>query len=114
MKLKKTVKKIAALGIGVSMVGATLLGAMATADLANFPTMFINEEGQFDGVFVVGKNAKAEDIIGQNMLVSALQVVAVKKTPIVGASTSTTVSEGYEMGNNDWYFNQTAADIDEQ
>ena len=114
MNLKKTVRKVAALGIGVSMVGATLLGAMATADLGNFPTMFINEEGKFDGIFVVGKNAKAEDIIGQNMLVSALQVVAVKKTPIEGASTSTTVSDGYELGNSDWYLNMSAQNIDSQ
>ena len=85
MNLKKTIKKVAALSIGVSMIGATLLGAMATADLGNFPTMFINDEGKFDGIFVVGKNAKAEDIIGQNMLVSALQSVAIKKTPIEGA-----------------------------
>ena len=51
MNLRKTVKKIAALGLGVSMVGATLLGAMATADLANFPSMFINADGKFDGIF---------------------------------------------------------------
>ena len=114
MNLKKTVKKVAALGIGVSMVGATLLGAMATADLGNFPTMFINEEGKFDGIFVVGKNSKAEDIIGQNMLVSALQAVAVKKTHIEGTSTTTTVSGGYELGNNDWYLNRSANNVDSQ
>ena len=114
MKIKKTVKKIAALGIGVSMVGATMLGAMAAADLTNFPTMFINEDGQFDGVFVVGKNSKAEDIIGQNMLVSAMQVVAVKKTPIAGASSSASVSDGYEMGNEDLYYNLSLAQVDDQ
>lgn len=111
MKLRTTVKKIAALGIGVSMVGATILGAMATADLGNFPTMFINEEGKFDGVFVVGKQAKAEDIIGQNMLVSAIQSVAIKKTPIAGAAVSTSVSDGKEVGNKDLYLNVSVATV---
>ncbi|MBI4453199.1 hypothetical protein HY636_00985 [Candidatus Woesearchaeota archaeon] len=114
MKLNKTVKKIAALSLGASMVGATLLGAMATADLGNFPTMFINADGKFDGVFVVGKNSKAEDIIGQNMLVSAVQVVAVKKTPIVGAAVTKTVSDGYEIGNKDFYLNMSVSKVDSQ
>ncbi|MBS3122493.1 hypothetical protein J4434_06445 [Candidatus Woesearchaeota archaeon] len=114
MKLNKTVKKIAALSLGASMVGATLLGAMATADLGNFPSMFINADGKFDGVFVVGKNSKAEDIIGQNMLVSAVQVVAVKKTPIVGAAVTKTVSDGYEIGNKDLYINKSVAAVDDK
>ena len=32
MKLRKTIKKMAALGVGASLVGATLLGATAAAD----------------------------------------------------------------------------------
>ena len=63
MELRKTVKKIAALGMGASMLGATVIGAMAAGDLAGFPTNFISADGKFDGMFVVGKNAKAEDII---------------------------------------------------
>ncbi|MFH1439730.1 MAG: hypothetical protein ABIG89_04130 [Candidatus Woesearchaeota archaeon] len=114
MKINKTVKKIAALGIGISMVGATLLGAMAAADLSNFPTMFINEDGKFDGVFVVGKSASANDIIGQNMLVSAMQVVAVKKTPIAGAAVTASVSDGYEIGNKDLYINKSLAEVDDK
>lgn len=114
MKLNKTVKKIAALSLGASMVGATLLGAIATADLGNFPSMFINADGKFDGVFVVGKNSKAEDIIGQNMLVSAVQVVAVKKTPIVGAAVTKTVSDGDEIGNKDVYLAKNVSAVDSQ
>ena len=36
MRVKKAIKKIAALGVGATMLGATVLGAMA-ADLANYP-----------------------------------------------------------------------------
>lgn len=113
MKLKKTVKKIAALGVGLGMMGATLLGAVATADLANYPSMFINTEGKFDGVFVVGKNAKAEDIIGQSLLASSIQSVAIKKVPIAGATATKTISgEKTEFGNKELYLNKSVGEVD--
>ena len=41
MEVKKAVKRIAAVGVGASMLGATMLGAMA-ADLSDYPKpMFI-------------------------------------------------------------------------
>ncbi len=42
MKIKKAIKKIVALGAGATMVGATLLGAMAT-DLSNYPAPFVQD-----------------------------------------------------------------------
>lgn len=71
MKVVKAIKKIAALGVGMSMIGATMLGAMA-ADLSGYPSMFI-KNGQFDGVIVVGDKAAAEDVVGSIDIATSLQ-----------------------------------------
>ena len=42
MEVKKAIKKIIALGVGTSMMGATLLGGMA-ADLSEYPAPFIKD-----------------------------------------------------------------------
>lgn len=71
MRVRKAIKKIAALGAGISMVGATFLGAMA-ADLSEYPSMFV-QNGQFDGVIVVGDKAAAEDVVGSIDIATSLQ-----------------------------------------
>ncbi|MBI2147181.1 S-layer protein [Candidatus Woesearchaeota archaeon] len=71
MRVRKAIKKIAALGAGISMVGATMLGAMA-ADLSNYPDLFI-KDGQFNGVLVVGDKAAAEDVVGSIDIATSLQ-----------------------------------------
>ncbi len=93
MEVRKTIKKVVALAAGASMVGATLFGASAAADLANYPSPFI-ADGVFNGVLVVGDKAKAEDVIGVTDIAVNLQFASktVKKT---GTGTSTkTVVEG--------------------
>ena len=52
MDIRKTVKKIAALVAGTTMVGATIMGAMAL-DLSDYPAPFVSD-GVFDGKIVVG------------------------------------------------------------
>ena len=51
MKVRKAIKKIAALGAGITMVGATILGAMA-ADLSAYPAPFV-QNGQFNALIIV-------------------------------------------------------------
>lgn len=72
MKVKKVVQKIAAIGAGLSMVGATILGAMA-ADLSEYPDPLFIQNGQFDGVIVVGDRAAAEDVVGAINVATSLQ-----------------------------------------
>jgi len=72
MELKKTVKRIAALGAAGIMLGTTVLSAMAAASLNNYPTPFI-KDGKFDGLIVVGKNAAAQDVIGAVDIGTSLQ-----------------------------------------
>ncbi|MBI3032912.1 hypothetical protein HYY69_05530 [Candidatus Woesearchaeota archaeon] len=115
MKVQKTVKKIAALGLGASMMGATLIGAMAAADLSSFPTMFVNAEGQFNGLIVYGAGAKAEDVLASNNIQSAIQGVAVKKTaiqPDTSGEKKVKVEQGAELGNNNLYYNQSLNEVE--
>ena len=61
MKLRKAIKRIAALGVGTAFIGATMLGAASAATLADYPSPFIGD-GAFSGVLVVGDKAAAEDL----------------------------------------------------
>ncbi|MFC1753526.1 hypothetical protein ACFL96_09075 [Thermoproteota archaeon] len=89
MKIKKAIKKVAALGVGVTMMGATLLGATAaTYDLSMYPEPFVMD-GQFNGLMVVGDDAAPADIIGVTDIAIALQY---------SSTTTKTVSAGGASG----------------
>ncbi len=80
MKIRKAIRKIVALGAGLSMVGATLLSASA-ADLKSYPTPFI-KDGVFNGVIVFGDTAAASDVAGAVDIATNLQYLAKVETPI--------------------------------
>src|SRR3989338_1873780 len=84
MVLRKTIKRIAALGTGAVMIGSSILGASA-ADLSAYPTQYI-KDGKFTGVMVVGDKAAAEDVIGVSDIAISLQAAAVKKVSSGGTS----------------------------
>lgn len=107
MRVRKTIKKIASIGAAVGMVGATLMGAATAADLAEYPGLFL-QDGTFNGLLVVGADAKAEDVIGITNIATSLQSVSVKRTLIPTASTdsTTSVEEGVELCNRDFYVGQ--------
>ena len=86
MRFGKTIKKAIALGTGLTM----LSGAMAAADLSQYPAPFI-ADGKFTGVMVVGDKAAAEDVIGVSDIAISLQFSA---TTAAGATTSSTNVEG--------------------
>ncbi len=108
--MKKLVKSIIALGTGVAMVGATLVGAMAY-DLSQYPAPFV-QNGQFNGYIVVGQNAKASDVIGATSIGMALQAANVVETPIQGSSE--TVVEGgqpIETSSSKLYYGKNLSDV---
>lgn len=72
MRVRKAIKKVAAIGVGASMLGATLVGA-AAANLGNYPDMLITG-GSFDGVIVLGDNAIASDTLGAVDIATGLTV----------------------------------------
>ncbi|MFH1399639.1 MAG: hypothetical protein ABIG95_06020, partial [Candidatus Woesearchaeota archaeon] len=97
MNLKKAIKRIVALGTGATMVGATILGAMAAADLSNYPKPFV-EGGAFDALIVFGAAAKADDVAGAVDIATSLQYSATVPKAVPGATDTKSVSgEGVKI-----------------
>ena len=90
MEIKRAIRKIIALGTGATMVGATVLGAMAAADLGSYPAPFV-EDSTFNAVSIVGANAKAADSIGVADILLGLAYV---EGAVVSETTATTTLEG--------------------
>ena len=91
LKAKNAIKRVAAISAGASMIGATMMGAVAAQDLGAYPSPFIGPGGSLDGLVVVGSDAAASDVIGAAELVSTLTQAAVTTTP---GTSSTFVTGG--------------------
>ena len=87
--MKKAIKKIVALGMGATMLGATILSATAT-DLKDYPSPFV-KGGKFSGMLVVGDNAAAEDVVGVSDIAVSLQAASSIKAGTGTGSTTTVV-----------------------
>ncbi|MFH1682795.1 MAG: hypothetical protein ABIA37_03280, partial [Candidatus Woesearchaeota archaeon] len=70
MQIKKVVKRLVALGAGATMLGATVMGAMA-ADLSSYPGSF-QTDGVFNGYFVVGESAQPIDNLAMTDIATAM------------------------------------------
>ena len=92
-RLKRAVKRIAAIGTGVAMLGATMTGALAQPDVAEYPSPFI-VDGKDSGniAIVVGADAKSADTIGALDLAKQLQFDSKVCTPDTGAAGTVSVS----------------------
>jgi hypothetical protein len=98
MNIGKTVKKIAALAAGATMLGATIMGATAL-DLSNYPAPFVTN-GVWDGKIVVGANAATSDVVGAIDLAAALQADAATTSEVNvpgAAGTATVVGDSAEF-----------------
>jgi hypothetical protein len=96
MRTKAVIKKIAALGTGLAMMGATMMGAMA-ADLSAYPGLFL-KDNKFNAAIVVGDQAVASDVVGAIDLAASLQYASrTQKTVSVGGTTSVSASDGVEV-----------------
>jgi len=96
MKLRKAIKRIAALGAGATLVGATLMGAMA-ADLSEWPSPFISN-GAFTGVLVVGDQAAAQDVIGVTDIATSLQFSATSGAGSADGTIVTVEGDAWKVG----------------
>lgn len=92
MDVKRAIKKLVALGTGATMLGATVMGAMA-ADLSDFPAPFV-ENGVMNSLLVIGRNAQPIDNIAVTNVATSLQAAAVTPTVGGGATTAITFGEG--------------------
>lgn len=86
----KAIKKVVALATGATMVGATIMGAVA-ADLANYPEPLFIENGEFMGSIVVGDKAAAEDVVGAIDIATSLQYSSTTDSGSAGESTEVAV-----------------------
>jgi len=96
MEIKKAIKKVVALGAGSIMVGATLLSAMAAADLANYPAPFV-KDGKFDAFIVVGDKAAAEDVVGAVDIGASLQFEMKKETTVSVGGEGVLITDGVKI-----------------
>jgi len=80
-RLKKAIKRIAAIGTGVAMMGATMTGALAL-DLADYPAPYV-DDGKFNSntAIVVGASAAAADTLGGIDIAQSLQFESKVCTP---------------------------------
>lgn len=86
MKAVQAVKKMVALGMGLTMVGATLFGASA-AKLTDWPAPFVVDGSPASNLaIVVGDKAEASDVAGSIDIVQGLQQLAVKRVSVGGGS----------------------------
>ena len=92
MQVLKTLKRVAAIGTGVAMLGATLTGALAL-DLKDYPKPFVTD-GVYDdsNVFVYGDTAIAADTVAISDITAGLQFLA--KTPVVASGSTVSVIGG--------------------
>jgi hypothetical protein len=115
--VRKYMKKMAAIGTGVAMVGATLTGAMA-ADLGDYPSPFV-VDGNYDdtNVYVVGNNAAADDTLGLIDVSTNLGFESKTAVETEGGSVSVAggTTEQVALGkglSNTTYFDTTLEDDD--
>ena len=103
--MAKWPKRIAALTTGALMLGATLAGAFAVADLEDYPEPFVMNGVVSDSVIVVGAAAETADVLGAVDIAAALQAEAVSQIEIEGTTTAPTVTEGVKIEKSGDAFN---------
>ncbi len=88
LKIKRAVKKVAAISTGFAMMGATITGALAL-DLADYPAPFVTS-GTYDtsNALVVGAKAAASDTLGMVDIATNLQFESKVCTPTAGTGVS--------------------------
>ncbi|MDO8661265.1 MAG: hypothetical protein Q7K43_05220, partial [Candidatus Woesearchaeota archaeon] len=90
MKTTNVIKKMVAVGTGLAMVGATILGASA-GTLADYPSPFVKAGMPAANLaVVVGDKAAAEDVLGVGDILGALQQAAVSTVATVSSEKKTT------------------------
>jgi hypothetical protein len=85
----RAIKKIIALATGATMLGATIMGAMA-ANLADFPSPLLIKDTTFDADIVYGTNADPSDIMGLVDAVAAFSVIETTESVSVGTTVAAT------------------------
>lgn len=86
--LKNLAKKAVAVGSGTIMLASSIAFGVA-ADLSDYPSPFV-QNGQFNGLIVVGETAATSDVLGSIEIASGLQ--AASTTAVSGGAAAVSVS----------------------
>ena len=117
MEVRTYVRKIAALATGLTMVGATIFGASAAADLSMYPAPFIKDGQPTKLAIIVGDAAAASDVIGSVDIAQQLQKDAVIKVAVAGGATKKVALKGdakeIGTGSDLLELNETIGDVNE-
>ena len=100
MKVRNAIKKVAAIGLGASMLGATVMGAVA-ADLGDYPNPLLIQDGVFEGVIVLGDNAVSSDTLGAIDIATGLQFSSTTATDASGEVLSVANGAAIASAGND-------------
>lgn len=100
MKAIQAIKKMVALGMGLTMVGATIFGASA-AKLSDYPAPFVvNGTPASNLAIIVGDQADGSDVVGAVDIIQSLQSQAVIKTAGPGVPSQLVVEgDAVEIGS---------------
>jgi len=100
MKAIQAIKKMVALGMGLTMVGATIFGASAYK-LSDYPAPFVvNGTPASNLAIIVGDQADGSDVVGAVDIIQSLQTAAVVKTAAPGAPSQLVVEgDAVEIGS---------------
>ena len=99
MKATKAIKKMVALGVGLTMVGATIFGASA-AMLSDYPGPFVVGGVPASNLaIIVGDAADGSDVVGAVDIIQGLQVSAVVKVATGGGTGVTVEGDAVEIGS---------------
>src|SRR5574341_194938 len=100
MKAIQAIKKMVALGMGLTMVGATIFGASAV-NLSDWPAPFVvNGTPASNLAIIVGDAADGSDVVGAVDIIQALQSQAVVKSAATGAPSQLVVEgDAVEIGS---------------
>ena len=85
MKARETVKRVAAITAGATLLGATAMGAVAAGDLGDYPAPFVTD-GELVGKIVLGSGADVMDMGGALDIMTTLSQAAV--TTVAGTGTT--------------------------
>ena len=96
--LRKTLKKVAAVGTSVAMLGFTLTGALAAGDLSQYPSGL--GFGGADTVVVVGTAASGADDLAQSDVLNSLPTDTVSGASTAAELSSDSKSNDVALGRN--------------
>ncbi|PIN69686.1 hypothetical protein COV93_04465 [Candidatus Woesearchaeota archaeon CG11_big_fil_rev_8_21_14_0_20_43_8] len=112
---KKAIKLVCSTCVSSMIIGTSIMGAIAAADLSEYPSQFI-ADGKFQGLIVVGEMAASSDVVGAIDIATSLQYDA-KKTTVLGSNDNvvTTIHSGdaakVESGIDMLEINETIGDV---